>query len=60
MVTHCCGYVALAAWGARLQSAAPACGAGGFDQDLDEEHEDAEGNVYNRKTYVDLKRQGLL
>ena len=25
-----------------------------------EEIEDAEGNVYNRKTYEDLKRQGLI
>ncbi len=26
----------------------------------DEEYEDTEGNVFNRKTYEDLKRQGLL
>jgi len=26
----------------------------------DEEFEDAEGNVFNRKTYEDLRRQGLL
>lgn len=25
-----------------------------------EEFEDAEGNVYDKKTYEDLKRQGLL
>ncbi|CAB4301482.1 unnamed protein product [Prunus armeniaca] len=28
--------------------------------DLGEEHEDEEGNIYNKKTYNDLKRQGLL
>lgn len=32
---------------------------GGFKAD-DEEFEDAAGNVYNKKTYEDLKRQGLL
>jgi len=26
----------------------------------DEEFEDSEGNVYNRKTYEDLKRQGII
>lgn len=31
-----------------------------FDPDLGEEYEDAEGNVYNRKTYLDLKRQNLV
>jgi splicing factor 3A subunit 3 len=25
-----------------------------------EEFEDEQGNVYNKKTYMDLKRQGLL
>jgi splicing factor 3A subunit 3 len=25
-----------------------------------EEYEDAQGNVFNRKTYEDLKRQGLI
>ena len=34
--------------------------AGGFKVEEDEEFEDDEGNVYNRKTYMDLKRQGLL
>ena len=26
----------------------------------EEEFEDAQGNVYNKKTYEDLKRQGLV
>ena len=34
--------------------------AGGFKADDDEEYEDAEGNVFNRKVYSDLQRQGLL
>jgi splicing factor 3A subunit 3 len=33
---------------------------GGFNPDMDEELEDAQGNVYSRKVYEDLKRQGLL
>ena len=33
---------------------------GGWRSELDEEFEDADGNVYNRKTYDDLKRQGLI
>jgi splicing factor 3A subunit 3 len=28
--------------------------------DVDEEFEDEEGNVFNRKTFEDLKRQGIL
>ncbi|KAJ7546379.1 hypothetical protein O6H91_08G037900 [Diphasiastrum complanatum] len=28
--------------------------------DLEEEYEDKEGNVYNKKTYTDLQRQGLI
>ena len=28
--------------------------------EAEEEFEDREGNVYNKKTYEDLKRQGLL
>lgn len=31
-----------------------------FRQDEEMEYEDAEGNVLNRKTYEDLKKQGLL
>ncbi|KAF4619400.1 hypothetical protein D9613_005125 [Agrocybe pediades] len=31
-----------------------------FEQDTMEELEDDEGNVYNRKTYDDLKKQGLI
>jgi len=26
----------------------------------EEEYEDAEGNVFNKKVYLDLKRQGIL
>lgn len=33
---------------------------GGFKAEADEEFEDADGNVYNRKTYEDLKRQGII
>jgi hypothetical protein len=33
---------------------------GGFNPEMDEELEDAAGNVYSRKVYEDLKRQGLL
>jgi splicing factor 3A subunit 3 len=31
-----------------------------FEQETMEELEDEEGNVYNRKTYDDLKKQGLI
>lgn len=31
-----------------------------FVAENDEEYEDSQGNVVNRKTYEDLKRQGLL
>ena len=31
-----------------------------FRADIDEEFEDNEGNVLNRKTYLDMKKQGLL
>lgn len=33
---------------------------GGFNPEMDEELEDASGNVYSRKVFEDLKRQGLL
>lgn len=33
---------------------------GGFKADQDEEYEDAQGNVYNKRTYLDLKKQGLI
>ena len=33
---------------------------GSWKPDQDEEFEDGDGNVYNRKTYEDLKRQGLI
>lgn len=33
---------------------------GGFKAEVEEEFEDAEGNVYDRRTYEDLKRQGLI
>ena len=29
-------------------------------RETDEECEDADGNVYNKKTYEDLRRQGLI
>jgi len=31
-----------------------------FEQETMEEFEDDDGNVYNRKTYEDLKKQGLI
>jgi len=31
-----------------------------FKPDVEEEYEDSEGNVLNKKRYLDLKRQGLL
>ena len=31
-----------------------------FSQETMEEIEDDEGNVYNKKTYDDLKKQGLI
>ena len=31
-----------------------------FEQETMEELEDDEGNVYSRKTYEDLKKQGLI
>ena len=31
-----------------------------FKPDVEEEYEDSEGNVLNKKTFLDLKRQGLL
>lgn len=34
--------------------------AGGFKAEVDEEFEDADGNVYNKRTYEDLRRQGLI
>lgn len=33
---------------------------GGFNPEMDEELEDASGNVYSRRVYEDLRRQGLL
>jgi len=32
----------------------------GWKPDADEEYEDKDGNVFNKKTYEDLKRQGLI
>jgi splicing factor 3A subunit 3 len=43
-------------WSRRLQSREK----GGFVRDTEEEYEDAQGNVYNKKTYEDLKRQGII
>ena len=31
-----------------------------FNPHIDEEFEDSEGNVVNRKTYDDMRRQGIL
>lgn len=31
-----------------------------WQPETEEEYEDSQGNVVNRKTYEDLKRQGLL
>ena len=33
---------------------------GGYTQEMEEEFEDRAGNVYNKKTYEDLQRQGLI
>ena len=33
---------------------------GGFKKEVEEEFEDDQGNVYSRKMYEDLKRQGIL
>ncbi|EEH52657.1 uncharacterized protein MICPUCDRAFT_42844 [Micromonas pusilla CCMP1545] len=33
---------------------------GKWDRKTDEEYEDADGNVYNKKTYEDLRKQGLI
>ena len=33
---------------------------GGFNAPVEEEFEDDEGNVYNKKTYEDLRRQGII
>jgi splicing factor 3A subunit 3 len=31
-----------------------------FKPDIEEEFEDAQGNLYTRKQYIDMKRQGLI
>ncbi|KAJ9507341.1 hypothetical protein QJQ45_006307 [Haematococcus lacustris] len=33
---------------------------GGFKAETEEEYEDAAGNVYNKRTYLDLKKQGII
>jgi splicing factor 3A subunit 3 len=33
---------------------------GKWDRKTDEEYEDADGNVYNKKTYEDLRKHGLI
>ncbi|GMH42222.1 hypothetical protein BSKO_10141 [Bryopsis sp. KO-2023] len=33
---------------------------GGWRAEVDEEYEDQDGNVYSKKTYEDMKRQGLI
>eukprot|EP00249_Psilotum_nudum_P015382 c25297_g1_i3 orf=216-1733(+) len=35
-------------------------GGNKWQPDLEEEYEDRDGNVYNKKTYTDLQRQGLI
>ena len=35
-------------------------GVGNWNAEVQEEFEDEEGNVYNKKTYLDLQRQGLV
>jgi splicing factor 3A subunit 3 len=32
----------------------------GFKPEEEEEHEDAEGNVFNRRTFLELQKQGLV
>lgn len=55
-VPQACTRMAAAAAAAAVQER----NTGGFNPELDEELEDAQGNVYSRKVYEDLKRQGLL
>ena len=43
-----------------LQKALDARKVGQWKRETDEECEDADGNVYNKKTYEDLRRQGLI
>jgi len=31
-----------------------------FRADVEEEYEDHDGNVYSKKTYMDLKKQGIV
>lgn len=33
---------------------------GGFKAEVEEEFEDTDGNVYSKKTFEDLRRQGLI
>ena len=50
---------ARALW-ASLQARKRGNGGGGGGEADDEEVEDADGNVYDRRTYEDLKKQGVL
>lgn len=43
-----------------LHKALEAKEEGKWDRVTDEEYEDADGNVYNKKTYEDLRKQGLI
>ncbi len=43
-----------------LHKALAARNLGGFNPETDEEMEDAAGNVYNKKLYNDLKKEGIL
>ena len=43
-----------------LHAALEAKKEGQWERGTDEEYEDADGNVYNKKTYEDLRKQGLI
>lgn len=55
-----CVCVSVSSYGAVHEKLKKEWSVTGFNADEDEEMEDAEGNVMNRKTWEDLKRQGLL
>ena len=57
LVAHCVRHNKKASGGAKDGGHA---GGAAATAGIDEEVEDADGNVYTRKTYEDLKRQGLL
>ena len=43
-----------------LHKSLEAKNVGEWKRETDEEYEDADGNVYNKKTYEDLRKQGLI